>query len=316
MRLNQLPIVLLLSMNILIAGCSDRNRKDELSTNLNPADTVRYEYASFEEGAKLFDELNYTPEAWQSGVREIPNLRIAKVPNRWRESTSKEIEVKLKKQIFFRIIAPLALAVNMEIESNRDALKQLIDKGFSGLLENEMHSLRDMAVAYKVINSDADIKEEDLNELWNRVDIVPLSLVLAQSAEESGWGTSRFAAEGNALFGQWAWGADAIKPKEQQSGKGDYGIARFNTPLESMRAYMMNLNSHSAYADLRKARSELRKQGRKLDGVTLAKTLTRYSERGQEYVSTLLSIMNVNQLVPTDEAYLKEDPVILFIPVD
>ena len=316
MRINQLPIVLLLSMNMLIAGCSDRTRKDELSANSKPADTVRYEYASYEEGAKLFAELNYTPEAWQSGVREIPNLRIARVPDRWRNKTSNEIEVKLKKQIFFRIIAPLALSVSKEIESDREELKQFMDKGFSGLSEDEMKRLKQMAVDYKVINSDADLKEDDLNELWSRVDIVPLSLVLAQSAEESGWGTSRFAAEGNALFGQWAWGKDAIKPKEQRSGKGDYGIARFDTPLESMRAYMMNLNSHSAYADLRKARAELRKQGRKPDGVTLAKTLTRYSERGQEYVSTLLSLMDVNQLAPTDEAYLKEDPVILFIPVD
>ena len=165
MRVNQLPIVLLLSMNMLMAGCSDRTRKDELSNTNKPADTVRYEYASYEEGAKLFADLNYTPEAWQSGVREIPNLRIAKVPDRWRNKTSNEIEVKLKKQIFFRIIAPLALTVNKEIKSDREELKQFIDKGFSGLSEDEVKRLKQMALDYKVINADADIKEDDLNEL-------------------------------------------------------------------------------------------------------------------------------------------------------
>ena len=169
---------------------------------------------------------------------------------------------------------------------------------------------------YKVIEKGEDLSQEKLEELWRRVDIIPLSLVLAQSAEESGWGTSRFAAEGNALFGQWAWGKNAIKPKEQRSGKGDYGIARFDSPLESMRAYMLNLNTHRAYTDLRKARAALRNQGQKPDGETLARTLTRYSERGEEYVGTLLSIMKVNNLATADEAYLKESPVILFIPVE
>ena len=259
---NQL-FTILCSALVLLSGCGNKAHKDDNGTparNQAP-DTLRYEYASFEEGAKLFDELNYTPEAWQQGVREIPNLILVEVPERWRETTAQEIEVKLKKQIFFRIIAPLALSVGKEIESEREELMGYREKGLTALSDAEMEKLKEMAVAYKVIDPDAVISEEDLNELWTRVDIVPLSLVLAQSAEESGWGTSRFAAEGNALFGQWAWGANAIKPKEQRAGKGDYGIARFDSPLESMRAYMMNLNTHSAYAELRKARAAVDFEG-------------------------------------------------------
>lgn len=308
-------ITILLSLTLL-AGCREKGDKMGSGDRANSPDTLRYEYSSFEEGSKLFNDLNYTPEAWQQGVREIPNLILVEIPDRWRETTAQEIEVKLKKQIFFRIIAPLALSVSAEIEYQRQELKGIMEKGLAALSDQEMQRLKKMAVTYKVIDTDAELSEEDLEELWTRVDVVPLSLVLAQSAEESGWGTSRFAAEGNALFGQWAWGANAIKPKEQRAGKGDYGIARFDSPLESMRAYMMNLNTHPAYAELRKARASLRKEGKKPDGATLAKTLTRYSERGEEYVRTLLSMMNSNGLAAADEAYLKVDPVILFIPVN
>jgi len=147
------------------------------------------------------------------------------------------------------------------------------------------------------------------------VDGVPVSLVLSQAAEESGWGTSRFAAEGNALFGQWAWGDKAIKPKQQRKGKGNYGIAAFDTTLDSVRAYMQNLNTHRAYGELRGKRAELREQGEPVTGRILAGTLTSYSERGAAYVETLHTIMNANRLDPADDAYLDDGPVYLMVPV-
>lgn len=153
------------------------------------------------------------------------------------------------------------------------------------------------------------------DELLARLDIVPVSLALAQAAEESGWGTSRFAAEGNALFGQWAWGENAIRPQNQREGLGDYGIAAFETPLESVRAYMHNLNTHPAYAELRARRAEMRRDDETLSGWELANTLTRYSERGQDYVDTLHTIMRVNRLADTDSAYLGDGPTIFLVPV-
>ena len=286
------------------------------TAEINPIDTITHEFSSFEEGYSIFEELSYTPEAWQSGIREVPNLHLMRIPQRWRKATTQQIEVKLKKSIFFRILAPLALVVNTEIQNDRTKLEEISAKGLKVSSAEENAWLQELAVRYKVIKPEQDFGPNNLGELLTRVDQLPLSLVLAQSAEESGWGTSRFAAEGNALFGQWAWGADAIKPKEQRKGMGNYGIARFETPLGSMRAYMHNLNTHNAYKDLRKARAESMAGGKQPDGPTLARTLTKYSERGPAYVETLLSIMRVNKLVQADSAYLKAEPVILMVPLE
>ena len=161
----------------------------------------------------------------------------------------------------------------------------------------------------------AVVDEAALDELMLRVDAVPVSLALAQCAEESGWGTSRFAAEGNALFGQWSWGGEGIKPLQQREGMGDYRIAAFETPLHSVMAYMKNLNTHNAYAGLRVRRAELRAKGERMSGFELAKTLDKYSERGAAYVESLHGIMRVNQLDPADDAFLGDGPTIWLIPV-
>jgi uncharacterized FlgJ-related protein len=147
------------------------------------------------------------------------------------------------------------------------------------------------------------------------VDTVPPSLVLAQTTEESGWGTSRFAVEGNALFGMWTWDGAGITPLQQRSGLGNYKIAAYETPLQSVIAYMHNLNTHQSYAELRARRAKLRSAGKKVTGWELAGTLTNYSERRQAYVDSLRSLMKVNMLEPTDDAYLGDGPTILLIPV-
>jgi len=139
--------------------------------------------------------------------------------------------------------------------------------------------------------------------------------VLAQAAEESGWGTSRFAVEGNALFGMWTWGEEGIKPQQQRSGLGDYKIASYETPMHSVIAYMQNLNTNSSYEALRARRAELRSAGTKVTGWELAGTLTKYSERGQAYVESLRALMKTNMLMATDDAYLGDGPTILLIPV-
>jgi len=176
---------------------------------------------------------------------------------------------------------------------------------------------REIAAEYKVIDDgEVDLTDRVLQDkLLRRVDTLPPSLVLAQAAEESGWGTSRFAAEGNALFGMWTWSGEGVTPLQQRSGLGNYKIAAYETPLHSVIAYMHNLNTHQAYKELRVRRAELRKAGAKVTGWDLAKTLTKYSERGQAYVDSLHSLMNVNKLQPTDDTYLSDGPTILLIPV-
>jgi len=266
----------------------------------------------------LMTELNYTPEAWQAGIREVPRVFLTDIAPRWRSKVSKEVSVITKKRIFFRSLGPLALRANELISAERKRLESLVGEKNAGksLNADDRSWLGKLAVRYQVVDTaDAELGRGEFDELLNRVDVVPASLVLAQGAEESGWGTSRFAAEGNALFGQWSWDEKAIKPENQRSELGNYGIAAFETPLLSVMAYIHNLNTHRAYAGLRARRAEMRAKGDKLSGWELAKTLTSYSERGAAYVDSLHAIMRVNQLKPVDDAYLSDGPTYFLVPV-
>ncbi len=291
-----------------VAGSAPQERPEE-----------QVEIHSYHDVQALFEKLSYTQVEWQAGIREVPRIYLTDIPPRWREKTSKEITVRLKKELFFRVMAPLILRSNELILSDRDRVESLRAQVAEGrpLTDEDSRWLRDLAVGYRVID-DGDVGplgNESLSELLQKVDIIPVSLALSQAAEESGWGTSRFAAEGNALFGQWTWGEDRIKPKEQREELGNYGIAAFETPLLSMVAYMRNLNTHPAYDGLREKRAALRGAGEPLSGRTLAETLTSYSERGSEYVESLHAIMRVNRLDPADDAYLGDGPDVLLIPV-
>ena len=142
---------------------------------------------------------------------------------------------------------PLALRANELILEERGRLESLASCIASSgeLSEDDRPWLVDLARKYKVLGEDDEtVDPKNIDELLARVDAVPVSLVLAQSAEESGWGTSRFAAEGNALFGQWTWGGKGIKQQHQRGDLGDHRIAAFEHPLDSVRAYMHNLNTH------------------------------------------------------------------------
>jgi Bax protein len=279
----------------------------------------RFEFTSYEQVQTLFDKLNYTPESWQAGIREVPRVYLTEVAPRWRDTVSKEVTVLTKKRIFFRALAPLALRSNELILNDRERMLGLSQKLASGgqIDGDDRQWLAALAVKYGVFKDESEpLDRRALDELIVRVDVVPVSLVLAQCAEESGWGTSRFAAEGNALFGQWSWGGEGIKPQQQREGMGDYRIAAFETPLASVMAYMMNLNTHAAYAALRARRAQMRENGERISGWTLAETLDKYSERGAAYVDSLHGIMKVNKLDPTDDAFLGDGPTILLIPVD
>ena len=317
---------------VLLCGCggaepvpAQPEPEPETETETTPASdpatpelTVqRFEYASHEDVEQLFEDLGYTPERWQAGVREVPKIYFATVPERWRDTTSQQVTVQTKKRLFFRALAPIALYSNGLILKERSRVEELAPLYDAGQqpAQTDAEWIADLAVRYRVIDSAEQVVDTGvIAELLRRVDVVPISLTLSQAAEESGWGTSRFAAEGNALFGQWTWGDKVIKPKQQRKGKGDYGIAAFDTTLDSVRAYMQNLNTHRAYADLRAKRAELRERGEPMSGRILAGTLTSYSERGAAYVETLYTIMNANRLDPADDAYLADGPVYLMVP--
>jgi uncharacterized FlgJ-related protein len=200
--------------------------------------------------------------------------------------------------------------------TDRNRLKS-IKENFSRnkVSDEEKKWILKLAQTYRVDDDQNEISDSLLYELWVRVDIVPASLALAQAAEESGWGTSRFAGLGNAVYGQWTWGENAIIPEQQRKELGNYGIASFETLQQSVCAYMLNLNTHNAYASLRSKRAELRKGNKEITGHELAGQLTKYSERGEEYVKGLRSLMEYNRLGPTDEAYLSKEPPIYLVPV-
>lgn len=278
----------------------------------------RFEFRSYQEVGELFEDLNYTPEAWQAGIREVPRAYLTDIAPRWRDKVSNDVTVLTKKRIFFRALAPLALRSNELILRDRGRAADLEKRLAAGdtLNGDDSEWLANLAVKYGVAqDGKAPLDQKALDELMVRVDIVPVSLVLSQCAEESGWGTSRFAAEGNALFGQWSWGGKGIKPEQQREGMGDYRIAAFETPLASVMAYMMNLNTHAAYAGLRARRAQMRSGGERIAGWELAKTLDKYSERGAAYVDSLHGIMRVNKLDPADDAFLGDGPTIYLVPV-
>ena len=311
-------VTAMVGLSAFQAGCDEANQT-ATSTGVDADRPVeRFEYENGEQLEALINDLNYTPEAWQSGIREIPRLYITNVPQRWRDKTSDEIPVVTKKRVFFRLLGPLILHANELIQADRDRVESIVEglrKG-STVSSGDQTFLRETAIAYQVGEGEADLADPALqDELLLRVDTLPPSLVLAQAAEESGWGTSRFAVEGNALFGMWTWDGPGIRPQQQRAEHGDHKIAAYETPLESVIAYMRNLNTHRSYGDLRVRRAKLRSAGKKVTGWELAGTLTKYSERGQDYVDALHSLMKINRLEPTDDAYLGDGPTILLIPV-
>ena len=283
----------------------------------NYDDSRKVEVRSYKDMLELFQELKYTPEAWQAGIREVPRVYLPIIGEKWGPTTSKEITVENKKRLFFRGLAPLILRANELIMTDRDRLKN-IKSSFNkntAIAEKDEKWIAKLAKAYKVNLDEGKLTASAIDELWKKVDIVPVSLALAQAAEESGWGTSRFAAQGNAVYGQWTWGKNAIVPEQQRKELGNYGIASFETLQQSVCAYMLNLNTHNAYASLRTKRAELRTKDQKITGYILAGQLTKYSERGEEYVKGLRSLMEYNRLSPADEAYLSDDPPIYLVPV-
>ena len=135
------------------------------------------------------------------------------------------------------------------------------------------------------------------------MDIIPTSLAIAQAAKETGWGTSRFAQEGNALFGQWTWSGEGLKPKDAEEGK-NHKVMKFNILQASVRAYQRNLNTHPTYKDLRKARAEFRDSNKPLDSLELSNYLNKYAETGNQYVEVLQQIIKQNKLKDFDDAKL------------
>ena len=261
-----------------------RNGKD-----LDPSKSV---------GALLarFEQAGYQLAAVRDDDHHVPRIYVENLPTDLAELTSPQE----RKRVFIATMLPLILRVNEEILADRErvlSLKDQIDVGVE--LQEADHSwLHTVAERYEA-------GPYEFADLMQRIDIVPPSLALAQAAEESGWGTSRFAQEGNALFGQYTFKEGfGMEPLERSDDRQHF-IKVYSSLIDTVRSYMHNLNYHSAYREFRQQRAALRIAGRPVTGDDLAKELRRYSERGNDYIRTLRQIIRVNALDRLDDARLQ-----------
>ena len=201
---------------------------------------------------------------------------------------------KKRKEFFIQIILPLIIEENNNIKLDRKTLFTIINKSNNSNTEKKW-----LEKKYKQYG----VKSGDLSSLKIRMDEIPVSLAIAQAAKETGWGTSRFALEGNALFGQWTWSGEGLKPKEAKEGE-KHKVMKFNILQASVRAYQRNINTHSTYKDFRKARAKLRDNNKPLDSIELSKHLNKYAETGNQYVEVLQKIIKQNKLQDFDDAKL------------
>jgi len=259
---------------------------DIFSLNDLDTDTVRLNASTIKQ---LFEDTNYT----LNDVREkklVKPVALTLLPNE-----IKKIEnTKKRKEFFIQIVLPLVLQENNNIRLDRKRLFSIINKSNNTNIEKKW--LDKKYKQYGVVS-------KDLSILKIRMDEIPVSLAIAQAAKETGWGTSRFALEGNALFGQWTWSGEGLKPKDSDKNTG-HKVMRFNVLQASVRAYQRNLNTHSSYQGFRKARAQLRDAGKSLDSLILSKFLDTYAETGEKYVEVLQQIIKQNNLKDFDDAKL------------
>ena len=198
---------------------------------------------------------------------------------------------KKKKELFIKIVLPLIIEENIKIRFDRKKLFEILNKNNTTLRDKSWLDLK-----FKQYG----IKNKDLSKLKIRMDEIPVSLAIAQAAKETGWGSSRFAQEGNALFGQWTWSGDGIKPLESEKDK-KHKVAKFKILKASVRAYQRNLNTHSSYREFRIERAIQRDNSGKLDSLKLVNFLEKYAETGKKYTEVLKKIIIQNNLNDFDD---------------
>jgi Bax protein len=232
----------------------------------------------------------------RAGKSPVPPLFLAAFPI----DILRIAQPETRKNFFFKMVLPLVLRVNDAITADRrrlTALQAAKRGGGRRLAAADRLWLAAKLDQYKV-------RRGSLAELARRMDTVPPSLAMAQAAEETGWGTSRFAREGNALFGQWTFAsAGGLVPKDRDDGK-FHKVKVFQTLTQAVGAYAANLNTHRAYRGYRAERARMRRTGGQPDGLKLAASLGSYSERGRAYVDTIQKIIRANRLGQLDKARL------------
>jgi uncharacterized FlgJ-related protein len=265
---------------------------------------------------------------WQSrvddGPPQVPRAILTGIAPGW-QSAAQSITVPEKKEIFYRLMLPLVLHANQMVRERRGRLAAMGETLNAGgtLNADDLQRLQNAAVLLRILDESASAalgenqaeQNAVIDEALFRLDEIPPGLVLGQAAYESGYGTSRFAVEANALFGQWTFG-EGLVPNQQRKQLGDHRIASFDWPFDSVRAYYLNLSSHPAYANFRQLRAQLKAKGKTVTSLSLADGLRSYSERGQAYVDTLKGIITTNQLDRADTAVFRDEDLRFLVTTD
>ena len=261
--------------------------EDIFSFDEMPTDTVRLSASTVKE---LFKDTEYDLNEIRKSKLVKP-IKLSLLPEEIRKIES----TKEKKKLFLEIILPLVLEENNRIKLDRIKLFRVLNKKNNS--NSETRWLNSKFKQYGVVN-------KDLSTLKIRMDEIPVSLALAQAAKETGWGTSRFAIEGNALFGQWTFSGEGIKPAGADPSDGSHKVMKFKVLKASVRAYQRNLNTHNSYREFRKARALMRERDQKLNSLDLADYLDKYAATGVEYTKIIKKIIEQNSLQDFDKVKL------------
>jgi Bax protein len=211
-------------------------------------------------------------------------------------------DVKAKKEAFFEYIYKYVEKVNLEVLERRVAIEVILEKSPQEINDDDIAFVDEMSEMY-LKDHDSSNTLASAKILQQYIRVIPPSLALAQAANESAWGTSRFATDANNYFGQWCFTSGCgLVPKKRNSGQA-HEVRKFNSPEGSVRSYIRNLNTHLTYEELREIRHGIHMDGDLANGLQLAEGLAGYSERGEEYVHELQSMIRVNKLVKYDKRY-------------
>ena len=261
--------------------------EDIFSFDQVPTDTVRLSASTIKQ---LFKETNYNlDEVRKKGI--VKPIKLSLLP----EEMKKIESTKKKKNLFIQIVLPLIIEENNRIKLDRKKLFAILNRSNNTNAEKKWLNLK--FKQYGVL-------KKDLSTLKIRMDVVPISLAIAQAAKETGWGTSRFAIEGNALFGQWTWSGEGIKPAGIDKDDATHKVMKFKVLKASVRAYQRNLNTHGSYRKFRSARAEMRDNNEELDSLILADYLDKYAATGKEYTVIIKKIIKQNNLKDFDKVKL------------
>ena len=238
-------------------------------------------------------------QVFKDNKYKLKNIRDTKIVKPIKiDLLPKEIKfiesTKKRKNLFIQIVLPLILKENEIIKLDRKKLFVILNKNNNS--EAEKKWLKKKFKQYGVVN-------RDLTTLKIRMDEIPVSIAVAQAAKETGWGTSRFAVDGNALFGQWTFSGEGIKPAKADIGA-KHKVMKFKVLQASVRAYQRNLNTHSSYREFRKIRAIQRDNKGNLNSLELVNYLDKYAETGKEYTRILKLIIEQNKLTDFDDAKL------------